>query len=218
MQKIPPGNRFTKLTQLASRAKRLIQPGDKQKTIKHLQNKTGCRIQNLDNSINTKIEMINKMEIKVKPDTAVKIDSVHAETGCCFVVGTNIKGETEVIRYSPLMLPAQEVPNFTEKFGPECSVTVFWYTPKESWEETANQKLLDNIIANNKELPINYCESGIKGEMKDQPDILVNPGSVDRTTKKVIPPQVFFITPDNEKNPEAELKPLADKFTNPKPE
>ena len=62
MQKIPPGNRFTKLTQLASRAKRLIQPGDKQKTIKHLQNKTGCRIQNLDNSINTKIEMINKME------------------------------------------------------------------------------------------------------------------------------------------------------------
>jgi len=213
MHKIPPGKTFSNLNQLGSMARRLVKPRDIQK----LQTKTGCRFRKLNNSMNTKIEMKQPMEIKVKPDTAVKIDSVHAETGCCFVVGTNIKGETEVIRYSSLMLPDQEIPNFTEKFGPDCSVTVFWYTPKESWEETANEKLVDSIKEHNKELPINYCESDIKGEMKDQPDILVKPGSVDRETKKVIPPQVFFITSDDARNPEAELNLLADK-PNPKPE
>ncbi len=94
---IPPGKRFSKLNQLGSMARRLVQPRDIQK----LKTKTGCRFQKLDNSMNTKTEMIKPVEIEVKPNTAVKIDSVHAGTGCCFVVGTNIKGETEVIRYSP---------------------------------------------------------------------------------------------------------------------
>tara|TARA_Y100001970_G_scaffold144871_1_gene177921 strand:+ start:46 stop:693 length:648 start_codon:yes stop_codon:yes gene_type:complete len=215
MHRIPLGNipSGKKFSTLGSMARSLVQPRD----IRKLQTKTGCGFKKLDNSMNTTTEMINPVEIEVKPNTAVKIDSVHAETGCCFVVGTNIKGETEVIRYSPLMLPAQEVHDFTEKFGPDCSVTVFWYTPKALWEKTANQKLIDNIKKHNNDLPINYCESDIKGELTDQPDILVNPGSVDRKTNKVIPPQVFFITRDDARNPAAELKLLADR-PNPKPE
>ena len=211
--KIPSGNSFPQLNRLGSMAKRLVQPGD----IKKLKIKTRWRFQKLDNSMNTKIKMKQPMEIEVKPGTAVKIGSVHAQTGCCFVVGTNIKGETEVIRYSSLMLPDQEIPDFTKKFGLKCSVTVFWYTPKALWEETANEKLLDNIKEHNKDLPITYCESDSNGEMKGQPDILVKPGFVDRKSKKVIAPQVFFITSDDARNPAAELKLLADR-PNPKPE
>ncbi len=223
MHKIPPGSRFPNLNRMASNAKGLLKRDDMQKTIKHLQNKTGLPIQNLDNSINTKSlkEMIAPIEINVMPDKPVHIEAGHADLGSCFVALTRENGETVVIKYNALMLPSdhldkpgEEIPNFTEKFGPNCSVTVFWNTPKEMFGIDANRKLLQSVIKNNEGLTINMCESGIKGEMKDQPDILVKPGFVDPTTKKVIPPQVFFITPDKEPNPEATVERLTREFAN----
>ena len=232
MSQIGPGSpldkkKFSGLNLLKSRAKSLLNLDDKQKTIKHLQNKTGCRFQNLDNSINTKSlkEMIAPIEINVMPDKPVHIEAGLADQGSCFVALTRENGETVVIKYNANMLPieqidlpGEEIPNFTDKFGPNCSVTVFWNTPKEMFGISANRKLLQSVIKNNEGLAINMCESGIKGEMEDQPDIFVKPGFVDQTTKKVIAPQVFFVTPDKEKNPAATVKPLAEKFTNPKTE